>query len=40
MILKQKGTYDIYGLDAKKRMYIDDIIDAACQKYNFSKTLF
>lgn len=37
MITKQKGTYDIYGLESKKRMYIDDILDAICQKYNYSK---
>lgn len=37
MITKQKGTYDIYGLDAKKRMYVNDILDAVCQKYNYGK---
>ena len=37
MITKQKGTYDIYGLDAKKRMYVNDILDALCQKYNYGK---
>ena len=35
MITKQKGTYDIYGLEAKKRMYVNDILDAVCQKYNY-----
>ena len=37
MITKQKGTYDIYGLDAKKRMYVNDILDAICQKYNYGR---
>ena len=37
MITKQKGTYDIYGLDAKKRMYVNDILDAICQKYNYER---
>ena len=37
MITKQKGTYDIYGLEAKKRMYVNDILDAVCQKYNYSR---
>ena len=36
MITKQKGTYDIYGIEAKKRMYVNDILDALCQKYNYS----
>ena len=35
MITKQKGTYDIYGLDAKKREYVNEIIKGICQKYNF-----
>ncbi len=37
MILKQKGTYDIFGDEAKKRQYINEILDAICQKYNYSK---
>ena len=37
MITKQKGTYDIYGIDAKKRMYVNDILDAVCQKYNYGR---
>ena len=37
MITKQKGTYDIYGLEAKKRMYVNDILDAICQKYNYGR---
>ncbi|MCR5787506.1 MAG: histidine--tRNA ligase, partial [Bacilli bacterium] len=37
MITKQKGTYDIYGIDAKKRMYVNDILDALCQKYNYGR---
>ena len=35
MITKQKGTYDIYGLDAKKREYINEIIRGICEKYNY-----
>lgn len=35
MITKPKGTYDIYGLDAKKREYVNEIIKGICQKYNF-----
>ena len=26
MITKQKGTYDVIGLDAKKRKYVCDVI--------------
>ena len=37
MITKQKGTYDIYGIESKKREYINEILDALCQKYNFTK---
>jgi len=36
MITKQKGTNDILGLDAKKRKYVCDVIDAVCEKYNFN----
>lgn len=35
MITKPKGTMDIYGLDAKKREYIDDVIRTVCEKYNY-----
>jgi len=35
MITKQKGTYDIYGDLAKKRMYVNDILNALCEKYNY-----
>ena len=35
MITKQKGTYDIYGDLAKKRMYVNDVLNALCEKYNF-----
>ena len=30
MITKQKGTYDIYGLDAKKREYVNEILRDIC----------
>ena len=36
MITKQKGTNDILGLDAKKRKYVCDVIDAICEKYNYT----
>ena len=35
MITKPKGTYDVYGIDAKKREYVNEIIKEICQKYNF-----
>lgn len=36
MITKQKGTNDIYGINAKKRKYVCDVIDAICEKYNYT----
>src|SRR5574344_1535097 len=36
MITKQKGTYDIAGVDAKKREYVNDIIRSVCEKYNYN----
>ena len=36
MITKQKGTYDIYGEEAKKRLYVNDIIKGICEKYNYT----
>ncbi|HPZ23869.1 MAG TPA: histidine--tRNA ligase [Bacilli bacterium] len=35
MIIKQKGTYDIYGDEAKKRAYVNDVLSAICEKYNY-----
>lgn len=35
MITKQKGTYDIYGETAKKRAYVNDVLAALCEKYNY-----
>ena len=35
MIQKQKGTYDIYGENAKKRAYVNDVLNTLCQKYNY-----
>ena len=37
MITKQKGTNDIYGEEAKKRAYINEVIDAVCEKYNYGR---
>ncbi len=34
MIQKQKGTNDIFGIQAKKWKYIDGIIDMVMEKYN------
>ena len=36
MITKQKGTYDIYGDEAKKRQYVNDILSSLCEKYNYN----
>ena len=36
MITKQKGTYDIYGDEAKIRMYVNDILASICEKYNYN----
>lgn len=35
MITKQKGTNDIYGDYAKKRAYVNDVLAAICEKYNY-----
>jgi len=35
MITKPKGTRDIYGIEAKKWKYVDEVIDALCEKYNY-----
>lgn len=35
MINKPKGCNDIYGIDAKKWKYIDNIIDAMMERYNY-----
>ena len=36
MITKPKGTRDIYGVDAKKWMYVSEVIDSVMEKYNYS----
>ena len=36
MITKQKGTNDVYGVNAKKKKYVCDVIDAICEKYNLT----
>ncbi len=36
MITKQKGTMDIYGTDAKKREYVNDVLRSVCEKFNYS----
>lgn len=35
MITKPKGCHDIYGKEAKKWQYINSVIDALCEKYNY-----
>ena len=35
MITKPKGCHDIYGSEAKRWMYINHVIDALCEKYNY-----
>lgn len=35
MIIKPKGTYDIYGNEAKKWKYIDKVVDEVMDKYNY-----
>ena len=35
MIQKQKGTYDIYGKEAKKRSYVNEVLNSLCEKYNY-----
>ena len=36
MIQRQKGCNDIYGRDAKVWKYVDQVIDALMEKYNFN----
>lgn len=36
MITKPKGTVDIYGDEAKIRLYVNDILASICEKYNFN----
>lgn len=36
MIIKPKGTRDIYGIEAKRWQYINDVIDSVCEKYNYN----
>ncbi len=35
MITKPKGTNDIYGEEAKKRIYVNDVLRSVCEKYNY-----
>ena len=35
MIIKPKGTYDLVGLEAKKWQYVNDVVDAFCNYYNY-----
>ena len=35
MINKAKGTYDLYGIEGKKRLYINNLIQELMEKYNY-----
>ena len=35
MIIKPKGTYDLVGIEAKKWQYVNDVVDAFCNYYNY-----
>lgn len=35
MITKPKGCHDIYGMEAKKWQYVNNVIDALMEKYNY-----
>ena len=35
MITKPKGTYDVFGENGKKWKYVNNIIDAFCEAYNY-----
>ena len=37
MITKPKGTIDIYGREAKIRSYVNDVLDALCEKFNYER---
>ena len=36
MIQRQKGCNDIYGRNAKVWKYVDGVIDALMEKYNYN----
>ncbi len=36
MITKPKGTIDIYGVNAKKWKYVEEIVDSVMEKYNYT----
>lgn len=36
MITKPKGCHDLYGVDAKKWQYINQVIEALMEKYNYN----
>jgi len=35
MIQKQKGTYDVYGEYGKRILYVEELIEALMEKYNY-----
>lgn len=36
MITKQKGCHDIYGKEAKRWQYVNELIASVCEKYNYN----
>lgn len=36
MITKPKGTIDLYGMEAKKWQYVNNVIVSLCEKYNYN----
>lgn len=36
MITKPKGTIDLYGMEAKKWQYVNNVIASLCEKYNYN----
>lgn len=35
MITKPKGCYDLYGMEAKKWEYLNNLLSSLCEKYNY-----
>ena len=36
MITKPKGCHDIYGMEARKWKYVEQVIDALMEKYHYN----
>ena len=37
MISKPKGTYDVYGLEAKRWVKLEDVIRRVCALFNYQE---